>query len=184
MRGVRILEVAQFTFTPSAGAVLADWGADVVKVEHAERGDAQRGLQIGTGGVAQGSFQPLMEHPNRGKRSIGLALDQPAGRDVLYQLARQSDVFLVNFLPGARQKLKIDIEHVRQVNPRIIYVRGSAFGNHGSQRVEGGYDSSAYWSRAGSAAGSTPPDSPRVRSTSPFSRSARGPWPCRSTMRC
>jgi crotonobetainyl-CoA:carnitine CoA-transferase CaiB-like acyl-CoA transferase len=162
MLGVRILEVAQFTFTPSAGAVLADWGADVVKVEHAERGDAQRGLQIGTGGVAAGSFQPLMEHPNRGKRSIGLALDRPDGREVLYELARLSDVFLVNFLPDARQKLQIDVEHLRAVNPNIIYVRGSAFGNHGPERTNGGYDSSAFWSRAGSAAGATPPDSPRV----------------------
>ena len=74
MKGVKVVEVAQFTFTPSAGAVLADWGADVIKVEHAVTGDAQRGLMIGAGGAAAGSFQPLMEHPNRGKRSIGLAL--------------------------------------------------------------------------------------------------------------
>src|SRR6202165_1765483 len=101
MSGVRVLEVAQFTFTPAAGAVLADWGADVIKVEHAVTGDAQRGLKIGTGGVAAGSFQPLMEHPNRGKRSIGLALENPEALEVLYELARASDVFLVNFLPGA-----------------------------------------------------------------------------------
>src|ERR1700737_266338 len=102
MKGVRMLEVAQFTFTPAAGAVLADWGADVIKVEHAVTGDAQRGLQIGTGGVARGSFQPLMEHPNRGKRSIGLALEHPAALAILLELARHSDVFLTNFLPGAR----------------------------------------------------------------------------------
>ena len=88
MSGVRILEVAQFTFTPAAGAVLADWGADVIKVEHAVTGDAQRGLQIGTGGASSGSFHPLMEHPNRGKRSIGLALEYRAARAVLLELAR------------------------------------------------------------------------------------------------
>ena len=162
MRGVQVLEVAQFTFTPSAGAVLADWGADVIKVEHAVTGDAQRGLKIGTGGVAAGSFQPLMEHPNRGKRSIGLALENPEALEVLYELARGSDVFLVNFLPGARRRLKIDVDDLRRVNPQIIYVRGSAFGNHGEEREKGGYDSSAFWSRAGSAAGCTPSDSPRV----------------------
>ncbi len=75
MDGVRVLEVAQFTFVPAAGAVLADWGADVIKVEHAETGDAQRGLSALMGmPVGSGSFAPLMEHPNRGKRSIGLAL--------------------------------------------------------------------------------------------------------------
>lgn len=162
MQGVRVLEVAEFTFTPSAGAVLADWGADVVKVEHAVRGDAQRGLKIGTGGVAAGSFQPLMEHPNRGKRSIGLALDTPEGLEVLYELARRSDVFLVNFLPDTRRRLRIEVDDLRAANPRIIYARGSALGNQGPEREKGGFDSSAFWARGGSAAGCTPPDSPRV----------------------
>src|SRR6516164_382020 len=117
MRGVKVVEVAQFTFVPSAGAVLADWGAEVIKVEHAVTGDAQRGLTIGAGGVAQGSFQPLMEHPNRGKRSIGLALEVPSGRDVLLELVREADVFLTNFLPSARTKLRIDVDDIRAVNP-------------------------------------------------------------------
>ena len=162
MTGVKVLEVAQFTFTPSAGAVLADWGAEVVKVEHPVMGDAQRGLKIGTGGVAVGTFQPLMEHPNRGKRSIGLALDHPAGRAVLLELARESDVFLTNFLPDARTRLGIDVADLRAANPRIIYVRGSAHGQRGPDAAKGGYDGSTFWSRGGSAAGATPPDSPRI----------------------
>jgi crotonobetainyl-CoA:carnitine CoA-transferase CaiB-like acyl-CoA transferase len=97
MEGVRVLEVAQFTYTPAAGAVLADWGADVIKVEHPVAGDAQRGLRIGISSHAEGSFSPIMEHLNRGKRSIGLALDEPAGLEILYELARSSDVFLTNF---------------------------------------------------------------------------------------
>lgn len=161
MEGVTVLEVAQFTFTPSAGAVLADWGADVVKVEHAQRGDAQRGLRLGTGGAAAGSFQPLMDHPNRGKRSIGLALEHPDALEILYELAKASDVFLVNFLPAARRKLKIDVEDLRRANPKIIYVRGSAFGNHGDEREQGGYDHTAFWARGGSAHGATPSDCPR-----------------------
>jgi crotonobetainyl-CoA:carnitine CoA-transferase CaiB-like acyl-CoA transferase len=162
MSGVRILEVAQFTFTPAAGAVLADWGADVIKVEHAVTGDAQRGLQIGTGGVSSGSFHPLMEHPNRGKRSIGLALENPAARAVLLELARSSDVFLTNFLPSARARLGIDVEDIRAANPDIIYVRGSAHGPKGPDAEKGGYDGSTFWSRAGSAMGTTPSDAPRV----------------------
>lgn len=162
MDGIRVLEVAQFTFTPSAGAVLADWGADVIKVEHAVTGDAQRGLRLGTGGAAVGSFQPLMEHPNRGKRSIGLALETDGGREVLYELARRSDVFVVNFLPDARRRLRIDLDDIRSVNPEIVYVRGSAHGQRGPDAEKGGYDSATFWSRAGSAMGATPPDSPRV----------------------
>src|ERR1700752_1908122 len=129
MDGVWVLEEAQFAFVPAAGAGLGDWGAEVIKVEHAESGDAQRGLSALMGmPVGSGSFAPLMEHPNRGKRSIGLALEQPAALEVLQELIRTSDVFLTNFLPGARRRLGIELEDVRKVNPGIIYVRGSGFG--------------------------------------------------------
>ncbi len=157
MEGVRILEVAQFTFTPSAGAVLADWGADVVKVEHAVTGDAQRGMG-GLSGWKDGNFHPIIEHPNRGKRSIGLALEHAGALDVLYELARQSDVFLTNFLPDARERLRIDLDDIRAVNPEIIYVRGTAFGARGPEATRGGYDATAYWARGGHAAGVQPPD--------------------------
>ncbi len=159
MDGVRVLEVAQFTFVPAAGAVLADWGADVIKVEHAETGDAQRGLSALMGmPVGSGSFAPLMEHPNRGKRSIGLALEQPEALDVLHELIRTSDVFLTNFLPRARRRLGIELEDVRKINPDIIYVRGSGFGAAGPDSEKGGYDRTAFWARAGSALGTTPVD--------------------------
>ncbi|MDT5045862.1 MAG: hypothetical protein QOG75_1715 [Mycobacterium sp.] len=163
--GVRVLEVAQFTFVPSAGAVLADWGADVVKVEHPVTGDAQRGLVrvLGAAATVPGSsFAPIMEAPNRGKRSIGLALDNPEARPLLDELIRRSDVFLTNFLPGVRGKLSIDIEDVRGVNPDIIYVAGSGFGSDGPDRDTGGYDATAYWARGGSADGAMAPDADRA----------------------
>jgi crotonobetainyl-CoA:carnitine CoA-transferase CaiB-like acyl-CoA transferase len=162
MKGVKMVEVAQFTFTPAAGAVLADWGADVIKVEHAVMGDAQRGLRIGTGGVSSGSFQPLMEHPNRGKRSIGLALDHPDGHAVLMDLCKDADVFLTNFLPAARRRLRIEVEDIRKANPNIIYVRGSGHGQRGPDAEKGGYDGSTFWCRMGSAWAATPADSPRI----------------------
>jgi crotonobetainyl-CoA:carnitine CoA-transferase CaiB-like acyl-CoA transferase len=162
MTGVKMVEVAQFTFTPAAGAVLTDWGADVIKVEHAETGDAQRGLRLGTGGASAGSFQPLMEHPNRGKRSIGLALETPGGHEVLMDIVRESDVFLINFLPDARRRLHLELEDIRKANPNIIYVRGSAHGQRGPDAEKGGYDGSTFWCRTGSAWSATPSDSPRV----------------------
>ncbi|TDC72089.1 CoA transferase [Actinomadura sp. GC306] len=164
MEGVRVLEVAQFTFVPAAGAVLADWGADIIKIEHAERGDAQRGLirVLGLDARGGGSFFPIMEGPNRGKRSVGLALENPAARPVLERLVRESDVFLTNFLPGARARLGIEVEDIRAINPDIIYVRGSGFGQSGDEADKGGYDSTAFWARGGSAAGVTPPDADTV----------------------
>ncbi|MFT4124696.1 MAG: CoA transferase [Gordonia sp. (in: high G+C Gram-positive bacteria)] len=163
MEGIRVLEVAQFTFVPAAGAVLADWGADIIKVEHAERGDAQRGLVRVLGYSADGSrFAPIMEGPNRGKRSVGLALDNPQARPVFEELVRNADVFLTNFLPGVRRKLGLTLDDVRAINPDIIYVSGSGFGSAGPDADTGGYDSTAYWARGGSAFGSMPAGAERV----------------------
>jgi crotonobetainyl-CoA:carnitine CoA-transferase CaiB-like acyl-CoA transferase len=165
MQGVRILEIAQFTFVPAAAAVLSDWGAEVIKVEHAVTGDAQRGLVSLLGldvGGAGGSFFPIMEGPNRGKRSIGLALDKPEARPVLEELIRRSDVFLTNYLPSSRKKLGIDVEDVRRINPDIVYVRGSGFGVRGDEADKGGYDSTAFWARGGSAAHVTLPDAEQM----------------------
>jgi crotonobetainyl-CoA:carnitine CoA-transferase CaiB-like acyl-CoA transferase len=162
MEGVRILEVAQYTFVPAASAVLADWGADVIKVEPAETGDAQRGIVnlLGLAVVSKGSnFFPIAEGPNRGKRSIGLNLASPEARDLLDELIKISDVFLTNYLPAARKKFRLSLEDVRAVNPDIIYARGSGFGQRGPEADKGGYDSTAFWARGGSGAGVTPPDS-------------------------
>jgi crotonobetainyl-CoA:carnitine CoA-transferase CaiB-like acyl-CoA transferase len=160
MEGIRVLEVAQFTYVPSAGAVLADWGADVIKIEHAERGDAQRGLikALGQDVISKGSsFAPIMDGPNRGKRSVGLSLEKPEATRVLHELIRSSDVFLTNFLPDARAKLGIDTDAVRAVNPEIIYAVGTSFAHSGPEAGKGGYDGTAYWARGGSADGCTPP---------------------------
>ncbi|MGY1743589.1 CaiB/BaiF CoA transferase family protein [Blastococcus sp. SYSU D01050] len=158
MEGVRVLEVAQFTFVPSAGAVLADWGADVIKIEHAEKGDAQRGLvkALGHDVTGKNSFAPIMDGPNRGKRSLGLSLEKPEAREVLEQLIRSSDVFLTNFLPEARRKLRIDVDDVRAINPDIVFAVGSAFGYAGPEAESGGYDGTAFWCRAGGADTATP----------------------------
>ncbi|OBK55800.1 carnitine dehydratase [Mycobacterium gordonae] len=156
MEGIRVLEVAQFTFVPAAGAILADWGADVIKVEHPARGDTQRGF-LNMGGIQiNPDRHPLMEHPNRGKRSVGVDVSTPGGQEVLYELAKVSDVFLTNYLPAQRQKNKFDVEHIRAANPDIVYARGSAYGDKGPERHTGGYDGTAFWTRSGVGYALTP----------------------------
>jgi crotonobetainyl-CoA:carnitine CoA-transferase CaiB-like acyl-CoA transferase len=156
MAGFRVLEVAQFTFVPAAGAILADWGADVIKVEHPLRGDTQRGF-LNMGGIqVNPDRHPLMEHPNRGKRSVGIDISTPGGQEVIYELAKTADVFLTNYMPSVRQKHKFDIEHIRAVNPNIIYARGSAYGDKGAERDVGGYDGTAFWTRSGVGYALTP----------------------------
>lgn len=167
MEGVRVLEVAQFTYVPSSGAVLADWGADVIKIEHAETGDAQRGLVrvLGLDAAAPGvNFFPIMEGPNRGKRSLGITLGSPEATEILHELVRQSDVFVTNFLPGARQRAGIDLDQIRAVNPNIIYVRGTGFGNKGPERDAGGYDATGFWARSGVAEVMTAPEAEMLTS--------------------
>jgi crotonobetainyl-CoA:carnitine CoA-transferase CaiB-like acyl-CoA transferase len=164
MHGVRVLEVAEHTFVPAASALLADWGADVIKIEHVERGDAMRGLA--SSGVVDvgGQVHVLLEHANRGKRSLGLDLTSDDGLRILYDLARTSDVFLTNKLPNVREKLRIDVEQLRAANPDIIYVRGTGQGDRGPDAARGSYDSLAFWCRAGIAMGMKQPDDERVPS--------------------
>jgi crotonobetainyl-CoA:carnitine CoA-transferase CaiB-like acyl-CoA transferase len=156
MEGFRVLEVAQFTFVPAAGAILADWGADVIKVEHPVRGDTQRGF-VNMGGIqVNPDRHPLMEHPNRGKRSVGIDVSTPGGQEVLYELAKTSDVFLTNYMPAQRQNNKFDVEHIRTANPNIVYARGTAYGDKGAERDVGGYDGTAFWTRSGVGYALTP----------------------------
>jgi crotonobetainyl-CoA:carnitine CoA-transferase CaiB-like acyl-CoA transferase len=159
MNGVRILEVAEHTFVPAASAVLADWGADVIKIEHVERGDAMRGLgSTGVINLGEGKVHALLEHSNRGKRSLGLDLSTDEGVSILYKLAATADIFLTNKMPGVRKKLAIDVDDIRAHNPSIIYVRGSGYGARGPDADAGGYDSLAYWARSGNAMGAKPPE--------------------------
>ena len=104
LEGIRVLEVAMYGFVPSAGAVLADWGADVIKVEHAVTGDPQRGLRQTGAYKIEGDPNPNFEHANRGKRSIGLDVGEPRGPGGALRAGQPVDVFLTNFLPRARQR--------------------------------------------------------------------------------
>jgi crotonobetainyl-CoA:carnitine CoA-transferase CaiB-like acyl-CoA transferase len=149
LEGIRVVEVASWMFVPSGGSVLVDWGADVIKVEPMT-GDPQRGLITsgllpgGAGGV---NF--MVEQPHHGKRSIGLDITKPDGREVLLELVETADVFLTNYLPQVRRKLGIDTEDLRARNPGIIIARGSGTGPKGKDAERGGYDGAAFWARGG-----------------------------------
>jgi crotonobetainyl-CoA:carnitine CoA-transferase CaiB-like acyl-CoA transferase len=144
--GVTVLEVAEWVMVPGAAAILADWGAEVIKVEHVARGDAIRGLNVDAGSIR---YRHFVHNANRGKRSIGLDLTDPEGRDLVLRLVDSADVFVTNFLPAAREKLRIDVADVRARNPRVIYARGSGVGPRGREAGAPGYDFAQYWARAG-----------------------------------
>jgi crotonobetainyl-CoA:carnitine CoA-transferase CaiB-like acyl-CoA transferase len=159
LEGVTVVEVSAWAFVPSAGAVLADWGAEVIKVEP-PTGDPMRGLiNAGIGGGAGPSFP--WEIWNRGKRSIALDLTKPDARDIVLRLASNADVFLTSYLPPTRRKLGLDIDDVRAVNPSIVYACGTGQGALGNEAEKGGYDSISFWARGGIASVVTPPDADR-----------------------
>jgi crotonobetainyl-CoA:carnitine CoA-transferase CaiB-like acyl-CoA transferase len=158
LQGVRVVEVAEHTFVPAASALLSDWGAEVVKIEHVERGDAMRGLASTGVAVVPTDVHALLEHSNRGKRSLGLDLKSPDGLDILHQLIATADVFLTNKVPSVLRSLAIEVDDVRARNPDIIYVRGTGQGVRGPDADKGSYDSLAFWARAGVALGARRPE--------------------------
>src|ERR1041384_3897751 len=124
LEGIRLIEVADWGFVPSAAAVIADWGGDIVKVEHPVYVDPIRGLV--TSGLIPGAsgINFMTAQIGRNKRSIGIDLAKPDGRAILYRLVEKADVFLTNYLPSARKKLAIEYGDIRKVNPRIVYAKG------------------------------------------------------------
>lgn len=146
--GVRVVELAQWVFVPVAAALLADWGADVVRVEPPE-GDPYRGLATQGVGTDRGGPNLSMALANRGKRSIALDVRREEGREVLHELLESADVFITSLRPGALERLGLDAETLRKRYPRLIYARGHGFGARGPDADKPGYDSSAFWARGG-----------------------------------
>ncbi|MGX7678565.1 CaiB/BaiF CoA transferase family protein [Jatrophihabitans sp. DSM 45814] len=145
LSGIRVIDLTMWAFVPSAGCVLAQWGADVIKVENPHACDPMR--TFATGSLEPGGAHPWFKHYNRGKRGIAIDLSTDAGREILYQLVRDADVFLTSYLPATRRKLKIDLEDIRSVNPRIIYARGSGQGPRGPEAERSAYGSTSFFAR-------------------------------------
>lgn len=154
LNGVRVVEVSMWAMVPAAGAILAEWGADVIKIEGPD-GDPVRGLV--TAGISPDGPRYTWEMWNRGKRAIALDLNRPAAQAIVHDLARGADVFLTSVLPGQRRKLGIDLASIRAGNPEIIYASGTGQGALGPEADKGGYDSIVYWARSGAAASATSP---------------------------
>ena len=142
--GIKVVDLTMWAFVQSAGGVLAHWGADVIKVEGPRAPDPMRSLPGTTVGGGDSWF---FQHYGRGKRAIALDLASDDGREILYKLVEDADVFLTSFLTKTRQKLKFDVEHIRAVNHSIIYARGTGQGPKGPDAERGGYDGATWWCR-------------------------------------
>src|SRR6201998_1088408 len=160
MRGIEVVEVGVGVAGPAAGGILADWGADVIKIEP-PRGDPGRmvGRMLGLDDLGA---TPPFEMDNRSKRSIVLDLTTEDGHDTAFELLADADVFVTNVRPGALQRLRLDFESVSAHNPRLVYGLITGYGETGPDADRAAYDVAAFWSRAGVAhlltrPGDTPP---------------------------
>jgi len=145
---LRVVELASMILAPSAAVILADYGAEVIKIEPPKTGDLNRhwhkinGLPISD--MAYG-FQV----DNRNKKSVVLDLKTPAAYEALCRIIREADVLITNYRLKALDKLKLDYETIRALNPRIIYALATGFGEEGEEAHKPGYDTVSYWSRSG-----------------------------------
>src|SRR5690554_2647044 len=161
LEGVKIVELASWTFVPSAGVALADWGADVVKVEDTRGGDPGRALVVGglTKEKSRTGRDFMLELGNRGKRSVGLNLKSEEGLAIFKKLVSEADVFLTNWLPAVLERAKIDLDELRAANPRLIVAQGTGQGTEGPDASAPGFDATAYFARSGYSFSLSAPDS-------------------------
>jgi len=155
--GVRVVELAQWVFVPVAGALLADWGAEVVRVDRPE-GDPYRGLVTQGIGADHEGVNLSVALANRGKRSIALDVRREAGARVLHQLLDRADVLLTSLRPDALARLGLGADEVRARYPALVYARGHGYGVRGPDAGLPGYDASAFWARGGVGHVLSPPD--------------------------
>ncbi len=148
LSGIRVVELATFVFGPAAGTVMADFGADVVKIEHPVTGDPYRYLY---------KLKPLPECDenycwildSRGKRSIALDCKREEGRAVATDLAVGADVLITNLHPSVLAALRLRYEDLRPRAPRLVYAHATGYGEAGPEVEKPGYDATAWWARSG-----------------------------------
>jgi crotonobetainyl-CoA:carnitine CoA-transferase CaiB-like acyl-CoA transferase len=146
MEGVKVVEMGVWVAGPAAGGILADWGADVIKIEPPGLGDPCRLFQTMLGGDLP--FNPIFEMDNRSKRGIVLDLRQPEGRSLALELLDGADVFVTNIRMAALGRLGLDWEALQLRNPRLVYAAITGYGLEGDDADRAAYDIAAFWSRS------------------------------------
>jgi crotonobetainyl-CoA:carnitine CoA-transferase CaiB-like acyl-CoA transferase len=160
LNGVKVIELGIWVAAPAAAAILADWGAEVIKIEEPESGDPLRGL--GATGLVPIDLaaNPAFTLDNRGKKGMALNLHRRGAIKVLKDLVAQADVFLSNLRTAALQRLGLTYAQLQEVNPRLIYAGCTGYGVEGPDRDRAAFDYAAFWARAGVMAALGEPGQP------------------------
>ncbi len=166
LNGVRVIEMGIWVAGPAAGGILADWGADVVKIEPPE-GDPMRDALGKIGGVALPSNPPFALD-NRAKRSVVVDARTAEGRELIHRLIADADIFLTNYRREALERMGVDFKTLSELNPGLVYCSVSGYGLEGPDRDRPGYDIGSFWARGGIAHLLTTPGSDPVPSRGGF----------------
>jgi crotonobetainyl-CoA:carnitine CoA-transferase CaiB-like acyl-CoA transferase len=156
LAGVKVVEMGVWVAGPSCGAILADWGAEVTKIEPPE-GDPFRGLFANLLSIPA---NPPFELDNRGKRSIALNLENEEARALAHKLVDEADVFVSNMRPRVLEKYGLSYDECTARNPRIVYAQLTGYGPDHDESNRAAYDIGAFWSRAGVVASLMPAGTP------------------------
>ncbi|MBI5941172.1 MAG: CoA transferase [Caulobacterales bacterium] len=146
LEGLRVVELASYIAAPGAAGIMADWGAEVIKIE-APAGDPMRNFFDGLSGPEHGN--PVFELDNRGKRGVVLDISKPEGREAAIKLAKTADIFLTNVRPGSLKRAGLDFDSLHAEHPSLIYCSLTGYGLQGVDADRAGMDVAAFWSRAG-----------------------------------
>jgi len=151
LEGIRVIDVTQVGAGPMCAGILAQWGAEVIKIEHPVRGDSMRGLQsgVGTTPLKQRMYNYMFEQPNMNKKSMTLDLSRKEGQEVLHKLVKKSDVLLAAMRTRDVKKFDIEYETLKKINPRIIFALITGYGTQGEEKDSAGYDAVCYFARSG-----------------------------------
>jgi crotonobetainyl-CoA:carnitine CoA-transferase CaiB-like acyl-CoA transferase len=146
LAGLKVVEYATYIAAPGAGGLMADWGADVIKIEP-PGGDPIRGFFASIG--SELTDNPVFDLDNRGKRSIVIDTATEAGREIVRKLAAEADVFITNVRPGGLARASLDYAALSALNPRLVYANVTGYGLEGPDVDRAGFDIAAFWSRSG-----------------------------------
>src|SRR6516164_5826402 len=161
LTGIKVLDFSEHGFVPSAAAVLADWGADVIKIERPE-GDPMRQIIKNNLVADADGYDYLFQLVNRNKRGVAVDVTVPRGRAVFERLVRWADVYITNQLPRVRRKLKTEPADLFAINDKLVFAKGHGQGQRGADAEAGGFDSVSFWSRGGLGHILTEPDAQRI----------------------
>ena len=147
LEGIKVIELAAYAAGPSAGVILSDFGADVIKIEPLTGDPWRHGhllFPMPSNGIAYCDL-----FANRNKKSVALDMKNPSAREAFYKLVESADVLLSNCLPCVAEDLDVEYEKIKALNPRIVYAQVSGYGEEGDEKNSPGYDGTAWYARSG-----------------------------------